>query len=257
MKWRVADLGLSQHRITKNRDSPPIPSERSGEGQLQVVVMPEVEYAIVIVEDHPVFREGLKTLFSSASDLKVIGEAENGAEGVERIRELEPDLAIMDLSLPQMSGIEAIAEVKRQCPGTRILAVTVHDDEEYIKTALSAGADGYVLKDADRGEILAAVRSVLSGRSYLSPGVSEKVIRGFLKGANTRDEIQIEDPLTPREVEVLKLIAEGHTNKAIAERLFLSVKTVERHRANIMAKLDLHNPQALTVHAIKRGLIAG
>lgn len=215
------------------------------------------EYEILIVEDHPVFREGLKALFASAPDLRVAGEAEDGRQGIEFVKELAPDLVLMDLSLPEMSGIEAITEVKRISPSTRILAVTVHDDEEFIKSALEAGADGYVLKDAGRAEIITAVRTVLAGKSYLSPGVSQKVIKGFLKGSppQAANESRQESPLSPREEEVLILIAQGHTNKAIAEKLFLSVKTVERHRANIMSKLDMHNPQALTAHAIRTGLI--
>lgn len=212
-------------------------------------------HQILIVEDHPIYREGLKNLLASGADFELAGEAQDGLEAVERAKELQPELILMDLSLPQMGGIEAIAEIKRVLPDIKILAITVHEDEEYIAAALRAGADGYVLKDADRAEVIKAIRTLLAGKSYLSPSVSDMVIRSFVKETKPKGEAKSDIPLTPREQEVLKLVAEGHTNKGIAERLFLSVKTVERHRANIMSKLDLHNPQALTAYAIKKGLL--
>jgi DNA-binding NarL/FixJ family response regulator len=203
------------------------------------------------------YRDGLKTLLSSARDLSVVGDAQDGEEAIRLAMELEPHLVLMDLSLPTMSGVEAIAEVKRVLPQTRILAITVHSQEAYITAALKAGADGYILKDADRADVLLAIRTVLSGKSYLAPSVSDTLINRFVRGIENEEEDQDEHVLTRREEEVLKLIARGNTNKAIAEQLFLSVKTVERHRANIMAKLGLHGPQALTAYAIKKGFIRG
>jgi len=217
--------------------------------------MVDTQYRIVIVEDHPIFRDGLKSLLSSATDFVVVGEAKDGEEAVRVVKELQPHLVLMDLSLPSMSGVEAIAEVKRLLPATRILAITVHADEEYIKAALKAGADGYILKDAKRAEVLSAIRSVLAGKFYLAPGVSYTLIHRFVREMESTEEDRTETLLTRREQEVLKLIAKGNTNKAVAEQLFLSVKTVERHRANIMSKLDLHSPQALTAYAIKKRLV--
>ena len=133
--------------------------------------------------------------------------------------------------------------------------MTVHLDDEYIAAAFEAGIDGYVLKDANRSEIIEAIRAVVTGRPYLSPEVSERVIRGFVKGSTKKAPEGLSTVLTPRELEVLKLVAEGHTNRAIAQRLFISVKTVEKHRASLMAKLDLHTPQALTAYALEKGLV--
>jgi DNA-binding NarL/FixJ family response regulator len=169
----------------------------------------------------------------------------------------------MDLSLPRVGGIEAIRAIKARRPDVKILALTVHMDEEYILAAFQAGADGYVAKDANRQEILAAIETVLAGKPHLSPGISDRVIRGFLRGALQAQPKQSEygsaeadSVLTQRETEVLALIARGFTNKMIGEQLFNSVKTVEKHQANLMAKLDLHTPQALTFYALGKGLIS-
>lgn len=210
---------------------------------------------VVLVEDHPIFREGLRALVISSLGYEVVGEAEDGHQAVEVCRECAPDLVLMDLSLPRMNGIEAAQRIKEQAPRTIVLAVTVHLDDEYIAAAFQAGIDGYVLKDANRSEIIEAIRTVVSGRPYLSPDVSERVIRGFVKGSTEKEGDTSSTPLTPRELEVLKLVAEGHTNRAIAGRLFISVKTVEKHRASLMSKLDLHSPQALTAYALEKGLI--
>ncbi len=161
----------------------------------------------------------------------------------------------MDLSMPRESGMQAIREIKRRFPKTKILALTVHDSEEYVIVALKAGADGYILKKATHAELVMAVRSVLAGEPYLSPGISDKVIKGYLKGKKTHRDTTSWDTLTSREMEVLKLIAGGYKSKEIAEQLFISVNTVEKHRNNIMKKLDLHSASALTAFAIKKGLV--
>ncbi len=191
----------------------------------------------------------------SSLGCEVVGEAENGQQAVEICRERAPDLVLMDLSLPVMNGIEATARIKEHAPGTVVLAVTVHLDDEYIAAAFEAGIDGYVLKDANRSEIIEAIRAVVAGRPYLSPEVSERVIRGFVKGSTKKAPEVSSTVLSPRELEVLKLVAEGHTNRAIAQRLLISVKTVEKHRASLMAKLHLHTPQALTAYALEKGLV--
>jgi DNA-binding NarL/FixJ family response regulator len=211
--------------------------------------------SIVLAEDHTILREGLKALLSADPKFKIIGEAEDGREAVRCVEKMNPDLMLMDLSMPRMSGMEAIREIKRRYPGTRIIALTVHKTEEYLHTTLQAGADGYVLKDATHDELVLAIKNVMKGKSYLSPGVSEKVIEGYLE---RKENIIPDSPwetLSQREREVLKLIAEGYKNKEIAEDLCISLKTVEKHRANLMKKLDLHNAAALTVYAMQKGLV--
>jgi len=211
---------------------------------------------IVLVEDHTILREGLKAILSSRSDLQVVGEAGDGLGALRCVQELTPDMILMDLSMPKMGGLEAIKEIKKRCPETKIIALTVHKTEEYVLAALQAGADGYLLKDATHAELLTAIQSVRNGKHYLAPGVSEKVIEGYLEGKKTVKTKSSWETLTQREREILKLIAEGHKNKEIADYLFISLKTVEKHRANLMKKLGLHNAASLTAYALERGLLA-
>jgi len=209
---------------------------------------------IVIAEDHTILREGLKALLSQDPGLEIVGEARDGLDAVRVISELKPDLALMDLSMPRMSGIDAIREVKRCCPDTKVLVLTVHKTEEYVIASLKAGANGYLLKESTHQELLHAVSHVLDGRPYLSPGISDTIISGYLSGR--KDDVHTSlDTLSQREKEVLKLIAEGHKNKEIAEYLFISVKTVEKHRDNIMKKLNLHSTLALAKFAMENGLV--
>ena len=212
-------------------------------------------YRVVIAEDHAILREGLRALLSSHPNLEVVGEAEDGREAIRCIDQLMPEVVLMDLSMPKMNGMEALREIKRRHPNTKVLTLTVHKTEEYILAALQAGADGYVLKDATSNELLMAIGSVISGKRYLSPGVSERVIEGYIEGKRTLEQKSSWDSLTQREREILKLVAEGYKNKEIAEQLYISVKTVEKHRANLMKKLDLHSASALTAYAIERGLV--
>ena len=210
---------------------------------------------IVIAEDYTILREGLRAILSSDSELEVVGEAEDGGVAVQCTAELKPDLVLMDLSMPKMSGIEAIREIKKKSPRTKILVLTIHHTEEHILAALKAGADGYALKDSTQGELLMAVKRVLQGKRYLSPGISEQVIDGYLEGRKDLKPRTSWDTLTGREREVLKLIAEGYKSKEIAEYLCISPKTVEKHRSNLMQKLNLHSSPALTALAIEKGLI--
>ena len=211
---------------------------------------------IVIAEDFTILREGLRSLLSSHPEFEIVGEAEDGQEAIRNVDTLKPDLALMDLSMPRMNGMEAIREIKKRFPGTKILVLTVHKTEEYIHAALQAGADGYILKDSTYPELEMAIKSVMDGKRYISPGISERLIEGYLEGRRKTKPTSIWDTLTQREREILKLIAEGHKNKMIAEYLCISVKTVEKHRANLMKKLDLHNIQALTALALEKGLIS-
>ncbi|MGD9506408.1 MAG: response regulator [Syntrophobacteraceae bacterium] len=212
---------------------------------------------IVIAEDHTILREGLRALFAVKPEFDIVGEAEDGRDAIRCVEKFKPDIVLMDLSMPRMNGLGAIKEIKRICPDTKILVLTVHRTEEYIHSTLQAGADGYLLKDATLTELMVAVDNVLEGKPYLSPGVSEKVIEGYLdakKGGAAA--VSSWDTLTQREREILKLIAEGYKNKDIADYLCISVKTVEKHRANLMKKLDLHNISALTTFAMDKGLIS-
>ena len=212
-------------------------------------------YRVVIAEDYTILREGLKALLSSQPEFKVVAEAEDGRAAVRCIQEHGPDIVLMDLSMPRMNGLEAIKEIKRSNPETKIIALTVHKTEEYVLATLQAGADGYVLKDATHSELVMAMLNVLDGRRYLSPGISEKVIEGYLEGRKTVKNQTAWDSLTQREREILKLIGEGYKNKEIADFLFISPKTVEKHRTNLMNKLDLHNIASLTALAFEKGLI--
>jgi DNA-binding NarL/FixJ family response regulator len=214
------------------------------------------KYRIVIAEDHTILREGLRALLSSNPDFEIVGEAEDGREAIRCVEKLKPHLVLTDLSMPRMNGMDAIREIRRRAPETKILVLTVHKTEEYILATLQAGADGYLLKDSTHAELLAAVRHVLSGKHYISPGISDKVLDGYLEGRKTLKTRTSWETLTQREREILKLIAEGYKNKEIADDLCISVKTVEKHRANLMEKLNLHNVQALTTFAIEKGLVS-
>jgi len=209
---------------------------------------------IVIVEDRTIVREGLRMIVSADDGYSIAGEAEDGYEAIRLAKNVRPDLMLMDLSMPKMNGMEAIGEIKRENPDIKILVLTVHDSDEFIVAALDAGADGYVLKDASQAELMIAIKNVLAGKRYLCPGISEKIINGFLDKKVAKPKTQI-DSLTKREREILKLIAEGYRNKEVSEILCISVKTVEKHRENVMKKLDLHSASSLTSFAISKGLI--
>ena len=210
---------------------------------------------IVIAEDHTILREGLRSLLSSNPSFEIVGEAEDGREAIKCVEKFKPDLILTDLSMPRMKGMEAIKEIKREFPTTKVLVLTVHRAEEYILATFRAGADGYLLKDSTHAELVMAVKKVLSGKHYISPEISEKVIEGYLDGRRILKTKSSWETLTQREREILKLIAEGYKSKGIADDLCISVKTVEKHRANLMEKLDLHSIQALTAFAIERGLV--
>jgi two-component system response regulator NreC len=213
------------------------------------------EHRIVIAEDHTILREGLRLLLSSDPEFEVVGEAEDGRDAIRCVENLSPDLVLMDLSMPRMNGLEAIKEIKKRSPETKIITLTVHKTEEYILATLQAGADGYVLKDSTHSELVIAIKNVLIGKRYLDSGISEKVIEGYLEGKRALKTKSPWDTLTPREREILKLIAEGYKNKEIADYLFISLKTVEKHRSNLMKKLDLHSVAALTAFAMGKGLV--
>ena len=210
---------------------------------------------IVIAEDHTILREGLRALLSSNPDLDVVAEAGDGNEAIRCVEKYKPNLVLMDLSMPRMNGMDAIKEIKKRSPETKVLILTVHKTEEYILATLQAGADGYILKDSTHAELEIAIKNVLGGKYFISPGISEKIIGGYLKGKKPLELASPWETLTQRERGILKLIAEGYKNKEIADYLCISVKTVEKHRANLMQKLDLHNISDLTAFAIEKGLV--
>jgi DNA-binding NarL/FixJ family response regulator len=210
---------------------------------------------ILIAEDHTLVRKGLRSLLTPSDGWEVVGEAEDGLDAIRRVQQYRPDLIILDLSMPKMNGIAAIKEIKTQSPETKVLALTVHKSEEHILAAFEAGANGYCLKDAPVDELLASITNVLSGKLHLSPEVSEKVLEGYLEGKKKLKSRSSWDTLTQREREVLKLVGEGYQSKEIADHLCISWKTVEKHRANIMDKLNLHSASALTAYAIEKGLV--
>lgn len=212
---------------------------------------------IVIAEDHTILRAGLKALLESNPTFEVVGEADNGRDAIRRVGELKPDLIIIDLSMPGLSGIDAVKEIRDRYPEVKALVLTVHSEEEYVLSSLEAGANGYVLKDATHIELIAAAERVISGKTYLSPEITDKVVNSYLQAnRNSQEPATKWDSVTQRERQILKLIAEGHTNKSMASYLCISVKTVEKHRANLMKKLDLHSVSALTTYAMEKGIIS-
>jgi len=215
----------------------------------------EEKHRILIVDDHTLFRAGVRALLTQDPGIEVVGEADNGRDAIRAVGQLAPHLVLMDLTMPSMNGMEAMTEIKQRYPDVRVLVMTLHKTEDYIHASLKAGADGYILKDATQEEFLFAIRSVLQGKTYLSMDVSAKVVTGYLGGGKSSDATSVYDSLTHREREVFKLVAEGKSNKFIAEFLNLSVKTVKKHRASLMSKLDLHNAAELTAYAMEKGLI--
>ncbi len=212
---------------------------------------------IVIAEDNTLLREGLCLMIDSDPDLEVVAQAADGFSAIETTLSLKepPDLVMMDLSMPKMDGVSAIKEIKRQMPDSKIMALTIHDSDEFILECFDAGASGYCLKDSSQDELLKAIHVVLSGKTYISPGIAGTVMEGFLDGRRKLKSKTAWGSLTQREREVLKLVAEGYTSKEMANFLCISPKTVERHRSNIMNKLDLHNVSELTSYAIEKNLV--
>ena len=210
---------------------------------------------VLIVDDHTLLRAGLRSLLAQDPGIEIVGEAADGRDAVRAVGQLSPNLVLMDLTMPGMNGIEAVTEIKRRYPEVRVLVMTLHTSEDFIHASLRAGADGYILKDATHDELRVAIRSVLMGKTYLSMDVSGKVVSGYLGGGKSASGSSVFDTLTHREREILKLVAEGRPNKGIAEFLNLSVKTVEKHRSNLMSKLDVHNAAGLTAFAIEKGLL--
>jgi DNA-binding NarL/FixJ family response regulator len=209
---------------------------------------------VLLADDHEVVRSGLRMVLDAESDIEVVAEAGDGSQAVEQAVGEEIDLAVLDVSMPRMTGLQAAAELHRRRPELRILMLSMHDNEQYFFEALKAGASGYVLKTAANRDLVEACRACMRGEAFLYPPAVATLVRDYLEGARLGEEPP-DDPLTARELEVVKLIAEGHTSDEIAAELVLSKKTVERHRANILDKLGMRNRVDLTRYAIRRGLV--
>ena len=209
---------------------------------------------ILLADDHTLVRRGLRLILDAEPDLTVVAEAADGAEAVDAASPGDVDLAILDIAMPRMTGLQAAREISRRAPGIRILMLSMYDNEQYFFESLRAGASGYVLKSVADRDLLEACRAAIRGEPFLYPGAITALIRDHLRRARDGDNIP-DNPLTPREEEILKLIAEGNTAKEIAATLIISIKTVDRHRANILQKLGMRDRVELTRYAIRAGLI--
>jgi DNA-binding NarL/FixJ family response regulator len=209
---------------------------------------------VLLADDHAVVRSGLRAVLDREADIEVVAEAEDGTEAVEKALANSVDLAILDVSMPRLTGLQATVELRRRRPSIRVLILSVHDSEQYFFEALKAGASGYVLKTAANRDLVEACRASMRGEPFLYPGAVTALIRDYLERA-LRGEAGREDPLTARELEVVKLIAEGYTSDEIAATLVISRKTVDHHRGSILEKLGMRNGAELTRYAIRRGLI--
>ena len=209
---------------------------------------------ILLADDHAVVRRGLRLVLDAEPDLEVVAEVGDGAHAVARASQDDVDLAVLDVSMPRMTGLQAARELTTRRPGIRVLMLSMHDNEQYFFEALKAGASGYVLKTVADRELVEACRATMRGEPYLYPGAAAALIRDYIERARS-GEAAPQDPLTPRELEVVKLIAEAHTSEEIADLLVISRKTVERHRANILEKLEMRDRVQLTRYAIRRGLV--
>lgn len=210
---------------------------------------------VLLADDHKIVRDGLRALLEKQTDMEVVGEADGGAQAVKLARELSPAVIVMDIAMPDLTGIEATQRIREADPSARIIALSMHSDKRFVGGMLKAGASGYLLKDCAFGELANAIRSVMKGQTYLSPGIAQVVVEGYVRNASPPGQTAAA-ALTPREREVLQLLAEGKATKEIAALLKLSVRTVETHRQQIMNKLNLHKAAELVKYAIREGMIS-
>jgi two-component system, NarL family, response regulator NreC len=216
--------------------------------------LPDVR--VLLADDHGIVRKGLRFVLEQEPGMVVTAEASNGREALRMCEELKPEIAILDIAMPQLNGIEAVSLIRKASPQTACLILSMHSDETYILRALSAGAKGYILKDAVEDDILPAVRSVLSGKSYFSPAIAKTLLEDYVRYLRQRGLEDSYDLLTDREKEILQLLAEGRANKDVANLLNLSVTTVETHRTNMMQKLGLHSAAEIVLYAVRKRIIS-
>jgi two-component system response regulator NreC len=210
---------------------------------------------ILLADDHTILRAGLKMMLNAQPDMEVVGEAQDGRQAIEETQKLRPDIVLMDITMPDLNGIEATRQIKRLVSDVKILMLTMHEHDEYVFQALQAGASGYMLKEAADTELITALHVITSGQFYLSPTAQSVVVGDYLQKVRTGEERDSYSSLTEREREILKLVAEGFTNNQIAERLIISPKTVDTHRTHIMDKLNMHSRAELIKYAMRRGLL--
>ncbi len=219
------------------------------------------EIRLVLADDHAVVRSGTRELLEQEPDLKIVGEASNGEEAVRMAQELQPDVIVMDVRMPKMSGVEATRRIKTESPGVKVLVLTAHDDDEYVFALLQAGANGYLLKTAEIEELVRAIRTVSAGQSALAPEVTGKVVAQFTSGKSLPEVLNekqdVYDGLTERELGILELVGKGLSNKQIGKELFISDRTVQAHLSNIFAKLGVNSRTEAVMHAVRKGWITG
>ena len=210
---------------------------------------------ILLADDHTILRAGLRMMLNAQPDFEVVGEAQDGRQAIQEAQRLQPDVILMDITMPDMNGIEATRQIKKLLPETKVLILTMHEHDEYVFQALRAGASGYMLKEAADTDLISALRVIQNGQFYLSPTAQSVMVGDYLQRVRTGEEKDSYSSLTEREREILKLVAEGYTNNKIAERLIISPKTVDTHRTHVMDKLNLHSRAELVKYAMRRGLL--
>ncbi|OGN98694.1 MAG: DNA-binding response regulator [Chloroflexi bacterium RBG_13_51_18] len=210
---------------------------------------------VLVVDDHTIVRDGICALLALAGDIEVVGEANNGNEAYNKVKELQPDVVVMDIAMPIMGGLEATRRINKEFPKTRVLVLTQYDDKEYFFPVIESGASGYISKAAASSELTAGIRSVFKGDSYLSPSVTRLIVENYQNTAVGRTNQDPYKRLTPREREIFKLLAEEHTTREIAKMLVITPKTVEGHKTNLMTKLGIHNRVELVKYALRKGVI--
>ena len=210
---------------------------------------------VLLVEDHTIVRKGIIALLEKDFAIEIIGEAENGMDAVKKAEELAPDIMVLDISLPLLNGLEVTRQVSKRFPQIKILILSMHDTEEFVFELLNAGAQGYVIKKAAPQELISAIDIVYHGKSYFSPAISKIILSRLQRNPDSVSDSNLQELLTEREREVLQLVAEGRSNREIADLLHISIKTIESHRSNIMDKLDLHNVADLIKYALRKGII--